>query len=39
LVYIRTIKMKRLGYAFDFGITWVFLGGILWLTSLYLNGH
>jgi len=39
LVYIRTIKMKRLGYTFDFGRIWVFVGGILWLTSLYLNGH
>jgi len=39
LVYIRTIKLKRLGYAFDFGIAWVLIGGVLWLASLYLKGH
>jgi hypothetical protein len=39
LVYIRTIKMKRLGYAFDLGRAWILIGGILWLASLHFNGH
>lgn len=39
LVYIRTIKMKRLGYAFDFGRAWILIGGILWLASLHFNGR
>lgn len=39
LVYIRTIKIKRLGYCFDFGRAWVLVGGILWLASLHFNGR
>jgi hypothetical protein len=28
LIYIRTIKLKRLGYTFDYGKAWIFIGGI-----------
>jgi hypothetical protein len=34
LVYIRSIKLNRMEYAFIFGITWIFVGGVLWFLSL-----
>lgn len=37
LVYIRSIKMNRMKYAFIFGIAWVFCGGVLWLTNLLIH--
>lgn len=37
LVYIRSMKMNRMKYAFIFGTGWVFTGGSIWLADLLLS--
>ena len=37
LVYIRSMKMNRMKYAFGFGVAWIFSGGALWLMSLMFH--
>lgn len=39
LVYIRSMKLNRLKYAFIFGVAWVLVGGALWLISLKMSSQ
>lgn len=37
IVYIRSMKLNRMKYAFIFGIAWIFVGGALWFLSLKMS--